>query len=277
MTMKVAVDAGHGGFGVTPGKRTPDGEYEWNFNNKVAIAVIERLHQYGIQTLRTDDATGRTDVALSTRAKRANNWGANVFVSCHHNANTSVWSNKWGGTETFSLSASATKATKLANIVHKRLVKATGLQNRGVKHANYQVLRDTSMPAILTEGGFMDSTIDIKYMRNSAWLASQGYAIADGIAEYLGLKVIGSTTVTPAGNSNTEKYYKSNAPKGLYRVIKECGEYDGVKFKESKRIQTLKVGTAFTVTEIIKVRNVYRLKTKSKTYVTAKKENVEKV
>lgn len=113
-------------------------------------------------------------------------------LSCHHNADTNIWSNKWDGTETFSLSASATKATKLANIVHKRLVKATGLQNRGGKHANYQVLRDTSMPAILTEGGFMDSTIDIKYMRNSAWLASQGYAIADGIAEYLGLKVIPS-------------------------------------------------------------------------------------
>lgn len=43
MAKYVAIDAGHGGFGVTPGKRTPDGEYEWNFNNKVAKAAIAKL------------------------------------------------------------------------------------------------------------------------------------------------------------------------------------------------------------------------------------------
>ena len=56
---KVAAGAGHGGFGVTPGKRTPDNEYEWNFNNEVVKAFIEEIMNYeNVEVLRLDDPTG---------------------------------------------------------------------------------------------------------------------------------------------------------------------------------------------------------------------------
>jgi N-acetylmuramoyl-L-alanine amidase len=59
MVFKVAADAGYGGFGVTPGKRSPEGEYEWDFNNKVILAFEDALKQYdGEEFLRTDDRTG---------------------------------------------------------------------------------------------------------------------------------------------------------------------------------------------------------------------------
>lgn len=46
MAFKIAFCAGHGGSGSTKGKRTPDGEYEWDFNNKVAIAFENEIKKY---------------------------------------------------------------------------------------------------------------------------------------------------------------------------------------------------------------------------------------
>ena len=57
MAKLVAVDAGHGLH--TAGKRTPDGEREWTFNNKVVLSLIDELHKLGIKTIRLDDKTGK--------------------------------------------------------------------------------------------------------------------------------------------------------------------------------------------------------------------------
>ncbi|RSK37919.1 hypothetical protein EJA12_00250 [Bhargavaea beijingensis] len=63
----MALDAGRG-FN-TPGKRSPDGERQWSFNNKVLKACVARLRQYsGVQILRTDP-TGQTDVSLAQRVR----------------------------------------------------------------------------------------------------------------------------------------------------------------------------------------------------------------
>ena len=121
MTFKVAICAGHGGFGVTAGKRTPDNEYEWDFNNKLAIAFTKELSKYeGVEVKRFDDITGRTDVPLSTRTNNAKAWKANIYISFHHNANTGKWGN-WTGVETFR--GSCQNSIKLANLVHPELVK----------------------------------------------------------------------------------------------------------------------------------------------------------
>ena len=66
MMVKIAIDAGHGMN--TPGKRTPSGEREWSFNNKVALAAIAKLNTYqNVQILRLDDATGKTDIPLENK------------------------------------------------------------------------------------------------------------------------------------------------------------------------------------------------------------------
>src|SRR5690606_17655102 len=97
--VKVVIDAGHGIN--TPGKRSPSDEREWSFNNKVAVAAINRLNQYqNVQILRTDDPTGKTDVPLITRTNKANAWGADLLVSIHHNALAGQW-HSGGGVETY--------------------------------------------------------------------------------------------------------------------------------------------------------------------------------
>lgn len=183
--LKVVIDAGHGYY--TNGKRSPADEREWSFNNKVVLAVIAELHTYAnVDVLRVDDPSGKVDVPLDKRVKLANDWGADVYVSVHHNANKGTWGT-WSGTETFVYSLASAASVKLAKLVQAEIVNAMGLKDRGVKAGNFAVIRDTKMPAILTEGGYMDSSIDIVAMRNSAKMNAQGVGIATGIANYLGL------------------------------------------------------------------------------------------
>lgn len=182
---KVAIDAGHGIN--TPGKRTPDNEREWSFNNKVVLSTIKHLNEYqNVEVIRLDDPTGKTDISLATRTNVANRARADVLVSVHHNAFKGVWGTHTG-TETYSYPGSV-EGAKLAKLVQPRLVNAYGIRDRGTKTANFHMIRESNMPAILTEGGYMDSSIDIKKLRDNKVLDNAGKAIASGIADYLKLK-----------------------------------------------------------------------------------------
>lgn len=208
--VKVALDGGHG-FN-TPGKRTPDDEREWSFNDKVLRACEAKLNSYqNVQILRLDDSTGKTDVPLKTRTDKANKWGADALVSIHHNANTAKWGS-WGGTETLVQEKTASKASlDIANAIHPRIVKAMGLRDRGIKRQNLHMTRESKMPAILTEGGFMDSTTDIHALRDDNKLRAQGIAIAEGLAEYFKLKpkLVAHADPVPSGKEKDELMFSS--------------------------------------------------------------------
>jgi N-acetylmuramoyl-L-alanine amidase len=183
--VKIAIDAGHGLN--TSGKRTPDNEREWSFNNKVALACIAELNTYqNVQTLRLDDPTGKTDVPLKTRTDKANSWNADALVSCHPNAYLGRWGNH-GGVETITQTVSQKASLDIAKEIHPRVVSAMGLADRGLKTMNLHVTRESHMPAVLVEGGFMDSSIDIIAMRSDTKLKAQGEAIAEGLAAYFKL------------------------------------------------------------------------------------------
>ncbi|WP_050351531.1 N-acetylmuramoyl-L-alanine amidase [Virgibacillus pantothenticus] len=210
MVKKVAWGAGHGIH--TPGKRTPDGEREWSFNNIVVtegIAYLENNYD-DVEVLRLDDPTGKRDVPLQERTDKANAYDADVYVSTHHNANTGKWGS-WTGTETYTYLGNHPSTEQLASKVHKRIVNAYGLRDRGLKKADFHVLRETKMDAILTEGGYMDSIIDIKKLRDDEVLKKAGRAIADGIADFLNLELKkgGSKPSKPAPEPKPSKKYKS--------------------------------------------------------------------
>lgn len=184
---KVVWSAGHGIN--TPGKRSPSDEREWSFNNKVVTAGMLYLAKYeNVQQLRVDDTSGKTDVPLSTRTNKANSWCADIYVSCHHNALTGKWGDH-GGVETFTHPQASKESKTLASLIHPKVLKTMGIKDRGLKTADFHELRETNMPAVLVEGGFMDSRIDIKQMRDDKVLKAQGETVAKGIAEYFGLKL----------------------------------------------------------------------------------------
>lgn len=186
MTYKIGCDAGHGYN--TAGKRTPDGEREWSFNNTVIRAFIDEMKNYeGVATYRYDDPTGNTDVPLTTRTDKANAEKVNLYISFHHNANTGRWGN-WTGVETHVYETKPKEAVKFAQIVQPKMAKAYGLKDRGIKYTNLHITRETNMTSVLLEGGFMDSTIDIVKMRDAKVLRAAGKAVAEAVAQYAGLK-----------------------------------------------------------------------------------------
>ena len=129
--IKIGLDAGHG-FN-TPGKRTPAGEREWIFNNKVIVAATEQLNKYeNVQVIRLDDPTGNADISLLSRTNKANAEKVELLVSMHHNANTGQWGT-WGGTETYTYKGVYPQAERLAKMLHNRILAVYGLKDRGLK------------------------------------------------------------------------------------------------------------------------------------------------
>src|SRR5690625_491547 len=183
--MLIYCDAGHGLH--TSGKRTPDGEREWSFNNEVAKAFVKEMKKYkDVSVYRTDDESGKRDVPLHERTNKANKAGADFYISFHHNA----FQSKWGyhtGVETYYY-RNSTVGKNIAEKVQKALVEAYGLKDRGIKTANLHITRETNMPAVLVEGGFMDSQIDIKKLRDKKVLQKAGKLIAEAVASYFNLK-----------------------------------------------------------------------------------------
>lgn len=184
-TKLIALDAGHGM--KTPGKRTPDGIHEWELNDKVRDFVVDMLKDYDCEFVFPDGNEGKTDESLTSRKKMYVNKKVDAAVSIHHNANTGTW-NSATGVETYT-DKNCTKAdTLLAKAIQKRLAKYTGLRNRGVKKANWTVINQNTVPAVLTEGGFMDGKKDHAVITSTKGQKAYAQAVAEGLIEFLDLK-----------------------------------------------------------------------------------------
>lgn len=191
------LDAGHGG---SDSGAVYNGRLEKNDNLRITLAVGERIARSGERVLytRTDDST----VDLTYRSTMANSAGATYFVSFHRNSASTVGR----GVEVYyytGLSAQST-AARMAAPVQDALV-ACGFHNRGVKQANFSVLRRTSMPAILVELAFINNEAE------NAKLDSEFDRIADAIASAL-LSFVGKT-LTPATTQPPETEPPTTEPK----------------------------------------------------------------
>lgn len=188
----LALDAGHGIN--TPGRRCskefdPQQHREWWLNDRVARYVQERAAGYeGFEILRVDDPTGQTDVRLAERCRRANAAGADFFLSVHHNGGINGGSG--GGIVAYSY-PNSTVGAQWRDALYDAVLAAGQLRgDRATPKAtaNYAVLRQTDMPAVLVEHGFMDSSTDVPVILSEDYAKACGYAEADCIAERFGLR-----------------------------------------------------------------------------------------
>lgn len=204
MTKVLVLDAGHGGNGSTAGKRTLNGKngviYEWNLNNNVCNYIADILKDYDVTIHRTDDTSGKTDVSLSERVKRCNQYNPDLFVSIHHNAYQSKWGDH-GGVEVYHHSKGTAEDKKFATLLAPKLAESTGLRNRGVKNAEFTVLC-CKATAVLVEGGFMDSNTDYSVITSDKGQQAYAQAVADAVIQYLGL------TKKPTATSNSSTFYQ---------------------------------------------------------------------
>lgn len=186
--MKIILDAGHGLN--TPGKRTPDDSMrEFEFNSDVAAIAKELLEAYDLQIRFAHDPSGKVDISLSDRCKKANTWKADVYISIHANAagSGSGWSSA-EGIETYVYTNASCEALTLAANIQNQLIRETCRKNRGVKRANFQVLRETKMPAILVECGFMTNEEEAVLLKSDDYRRKCAEAIVKGIVETYKLK-----------------------------------------------------------------------------------------
>lgn len=187
MAKKIMWDKGHGG--TDPGA-VGNGLQEKVLTHKLveyAMAYLENNYtNFEQRTTRTGDQT----VSLDSRDDEADIWGADVYVSIHINSGggTGFESFIWNG----DMGSSEPATIALQNVVHAEIIAAMrqfgNIMDRGKKRANFAVVRDTNMPAILTENLFIDTT-DSNYLKNEAFLKAVGEAHARGVAKYLELPV----------------------------------------------------------------------------------------
>lgn len=165
----IALDAGHGLN--TAGKEVTLSGYprtkEWYLNDRISDRVEELLADYDCKVVRVGDTTGKKDISLAQRVATANNVGATVYVSVHHDSG--VGGGSGGGTTVFYYSGSSARAEQ-AQRLYSAVVSKTGLVgNRAnkVQKKGFYVIKNTKMPAFLIENGFMDSATDVPIILSS--------------------------------------------------------------------------------------------------------------
>ncbi|MEN1935949.1 N-acetylmuramoyl-L-alanine amidase [Paenibacillus sp. 102] len=180
--MKLVIDAGHGGY---DSGAVGNGLVEKNLTLQIAKRVRDiLLTNYTINIKMTRDSD--VLISLSERANIANSFGADFFISFHINSGggTGFESYIYNGLSDSSFAAA--KQQKMHAAVNPVLTKY-GLRDRGAKKANYAVLRETAMDALLTETAFIDTTFDANLLKNPQFIEDLCQAYARGIAEILGL------------------------------------------------------------------------------------------
>lgn len=186
---RIALGAGH--YINTAGKRCmkaldPKETREWWLNDRVCDYVESYLKEYeGYSLLRLDDSDdGATDVPLAARTDTANRWGANFYLSVHHNAGANGTSA--GGIMAFTHPDSSIVADAWRDDLYDALIRHTGLKgNRSnpTAKANYYVLKHSKMPAVLLELGFMDSKADVPVILTDEFAQGCARAIVDVIVK----------------------------------------------------------------------------------------------
>ena len=208
----------------TPGKEIPAsmgvGKVKEFTLNK---AVGEHCRNYllnnykNVKVTLLNDISGNVDTSLSERSNKANSLNVDAVIDFHHNAG--------GGTGIIVykfIRGTAGTTDVLAQAVMEELLKSPGNKGDRWKNLlteNFHMLRETAMPAILIENGFMDNVVDAKKIVTEDYQLKSGISIAKALARVYKLEVKPQQTPPPTSQPS---------PTGVKRVIvdgKQVGAY----------------------------------------------------
>ena len=169
----VVIDAGHGGHdnGGQWGR-----VYEKHLALDTAFRLESKLKAMGYQTV----MTRRSDyfISLPQRVSTGNSYRNAIFVSIHYNY---TWKQEVSGLETF---YSNEESRRLAQCVQNSLIQRTRTVDRTAKYARFYVIRNSKLPAILVEGGFVSNANERSRMKSAWFRESIAQGIVDGIQRY---------------------------------------------------------------------------------------------
>lgn len=181
-------DPGHGGF--DPGARgngLREADLTWEFGLKFA----RNMERSGVKMYFTREknttATNNRNAELEYRCNYANEKGASFYISFHINAG--------GGTgfESYRYPKTDASTVRLHQLVHGNVATVfsqKGMPDRGMKTADFAVLRGTNMPAVLLELGFIDNTGDAKIISTVDFQNKVAEAVARGVCQWLGISYV---------------------------------------------------------------------------------------
>ena len=189
----IFLDPGHGG---SDSGAVENGVREKDLTLSVYNKVSSRLASLGYTVL-TSRNTDK-DVGLVSRADQANKSNADMFLSIHFNAGgrgtaygieTYYYKHEQGyepeiNKDNHNSPERIEKSRKLANKIQQNLLYKTGAYDRGVKRASFAVLRETSIPSILVELGFIDNQEEVNKIKTNEYQEKLADGIVDGIVEY---------------------------------------------------------------------------------------------
>ncbi|MDD2498408.1 MAG: N-acetylmuramoyl-L-alanine amidase [Desulfitobacteriaceae bacterium] len=176
--MRIGIDPGHGG--KDPGAIGQEGLRESDVNLAVALHLEKMLKINGFDTVLTREKD--IYLKLSQRSDILNTEKSSVAISIHVNSSRNP-SAKY--VSTF-IHARGGKAEALAKIVQSQLVAVTGWQDGGVRVANFHITRETKMPAILLEQGFIKNYQHEKWLRSLDNQKKLAEAVARGVCQFYG-------------------------------------------------------------------------------------------
>lgn len=186
---KIALTAGH--YKHTAGRRCekafdPNETREWVLNDRIADKVEKLLaaNYTGYELIRTDDTTGEQKIDIKPRVNAAKNFKADFYLSIHHNAAGRVFSG--GGITAYVRAEPSAADLEWQKALYNELIAATGLKgNRSTpmpKKNLYECYAPT-MPAVLLELGFMDSSTDVPIIISESYANKCAEAIVKVLAE----------------------------------------------------------------------------------------------
>jgi N-acetylmuramoyl-L-alanine amidase len=176
--LSVVIDPGHGG--KDPGAAR-NGVLEKHLNLTVAKKLKQLLEAKGI----TVYMTRTTDVFLSLSQITAftNRIHPDAFISIHTNASVSPSLN---GIETY---YNTPQSRDLAKQVHGRLISNVGSRDGNVRNARFYVIRNTRIPAILVETGYLSNSTERQALQDQWRQNVTAESIAQGVMQFLGRRL----------------------------------------------------------------------------------------
>lgn len=169
----VVIDPGHGGH-------DKGGQWGRVYEKHLALDTSARLESHLKQMGFNTVMTRRSDyfISLPQRVSIANRYKNAIFVSVHYNY---TWKQHVSGLETFYHSS---QSQKLAQYVQQGMLRRVKAVDRGAKWARYYVIRNTTIPSILVECGFVSSPSERARMKSAWYRDSIARGVAEGIQRF---------------------------------------------------------------------------------------------
>ena len=208
--VKIFIDPGHGGS--DPGA-VGNGISEKNITLQIANQIQQiLLNEYQNVSVRMSRTTDQT-VSLNARTSAANSWGADFYLSVHINSGGGTGFESYVYPNVNALTKSYQKA------IHEEVVKQIDYRDRGQKQANFHVLRESNMPALLTENGFIDNVTDANKLKDPAYINRIARGHVNGLARAFGLK----SKAVPQPAPQTGDIYIVQPGDTLWGIAKKYG------------------------------------------------------